>query len=272
MLGKKKIAVIGAGFMGAALIRGLLRSEAVAPGNLMAADPRQGTLAALREEFPDPPKVTADNREAAAFADIILLAVKPGMVADVLAPLKRTIGKKLVVSIAAGVPLATLEEPLVSGARLVRAMPNMGAAVGASATALAAGRHATEEDLRLARSLFDAVGECVVVDESLMDAVTGLSGSGPAFVFLFLEALVDAGVQMGLARDTARTLAGQTLYGAARLAALTGEHPGKLIDQITSPGGTTIAGLAHLEQSAFKGGVMGAVRAATLRSRELGQK
>ncbi len=273
MRNKKKIAVIGAGFMGSALVRGLLRGEAAAPSSLMAADPSDKALAALREEFPDPPKITSDNKEAATFADILIVAVKPGMVGDLLASLKRIVGKKtLVVSVAAGVTIETLEGGLVNGARVVRAMPNMGAAVGASATALAKGAAATEEDLRLARSLFDAVGETVVVDEPMMDAVTGLSGSGPAFVFLFLEALIDAGVEQGLTRDTARTLATQTLLGAAKMATFGDLHPGQLIDRITSPGGTTIAGLAYLEKAAFKGAVMGGVAAATRRSRELGSK
>jgi pyrroline-5-carboxylate reductase len=271
MLGKKKVAVIGAGFMGGAIIRGLLRAEAVSPKNLMAADPHDGGLTALREEFPDAPATTADNKAAAVFADVLILAVKPGLMNEVLTPLKRSLGKKtVVISIAAGVTTEAIEALLPAGARVIRAMPNMGAAVGQSATALAAGKNATDEDVRVARELFDAVGETVAVDENMMDIVTGLAGSGPAYVFLFLEGLVDAGVKGGLTRAAARTLAEQTLYGAARLAKITGDHPGVLSDRITSPGGTTIAGLQALENRGFKGTVMEAVEAATRRSKELG--
>src|SRR6266702_2812621 len=178
--------------------------------------------------------------------------------------------KKLVISIAAGVPIAAIERKVGHGVRIIRTMPNTPALVGAGATALSAGEHATEADLRQARALFDAIGKTVVVDEPLLDAVTGLSGSGPAYIFLVIEALSDAGVKVGLPRATAQELAAQTVLGSAKLLIETGEHPGRLKDQVTSPGGTAIAGLHTLEAGGLRTTLMNAVEAATRRSKELG--
>jgi pyrroline-5-carboxylate reductase len=175
-----------------------------------------------------------------------------------------------VVSIAAGVPIAAIERRLGTGARIVRTMPNTPCLVGTGATALSAGEHATEADLALASALFQAVGITTVVDESLLDAVTGLSGSGPAYIFLIIEALSDAGVKVGLSRHVALKLAAQTVLGSAKLLIETGQHPGHLKDQVTSPGGTAIAGLHTLEAGGLRTTLMDAVEAATLRAKQLG--
>jgi pyrroline-5-carboxylate reductase len=180
--------------------------------------------------------------------------------------------RKLVISIAAGVPIAAIERKLGAGARIVRAMPNTPALVGAGACALSPGEHATEEDLELASALFQAVGTATVVEENLLDAVTGLSGSGPAYVFLVIEALSDAGVKVGLPRYTALKLASQTVLGAAKLLIETGAHPGQLKDQVTSPGGTAIAGLHTLEAGGLRTTLINAVEAATRRAKELGEQ
>jgi len=177
-----------------------------------------------------------------------------------------------VVSIAAGVPIGVFAEKLPAGARIVRAMPNTPALVLEGATALARGTHATDADVATARGIFDAVGETVVLDESQMDAVTGLSGSGPAYVMLIAEALADGGVRMGLSRETARTLAVRTLYGSAKLLLESGEHPAVLKDKVASPAGTTIAGLCVLESHGVRNALIEAVTAATLRSKELGKR
>jgi pyrroline-5-carboxylate reductase len=170
------------------------------------------------------------------------------------------------------VPIAAIERKVGHGVRIVRTMPNTPALVGAGATALAPGEHATEADLDQARALFEAVGKVVIVDEPLLDAVTGLSGSGPAYVFLVIEALSDAGVKVGLARQQAQDLAAQTVLGSAKLLLETGEHPGRLKDQVTSPGGTAIAGLHTLEAGGLRTTLMNAVEVATRRSHELGKK
>jgi pyrroline-5-carboxylate reductase len=177
----------------------------------------------------------------------------------------------LVISIAAGVDTATIEEAVADGVRVVRAMPNTPALVGAGATAVSAGKHASEADLATARALFDAVGITVELDEGQLDAVTGLSGSGPAYIFLILEALADAGVKVGLARRNAQRLAAQTVMGSAKMLLETDEHPGKLKDMVTSPGGTAIAGLHTLEQGGLRTTLINAVETATKRSRELGR-
>ncbi|MBI5815329.1 MAG: pyrroline-5-carboxylate reductase [Nitrospinae bacterium] len=269
MIGNRKIAFIGAGFMGGAIIRGLVRAKSVKGESLMAADPREGALKELARETGI--KVTTDNAEAVSFADIVVLATKPQVLKSVVEPLGRKIGKKkLVISIAAGVRADSLLSWIGSGARVVRAMPNMPATVGEGATAICPAGAADAMDIASARLLFDCVGETVLVDEKMMDAVTGLSGSGPAFVFMFLEAMIDAGVRCGLPRDAARALAAQTLYGAAKMAKTGGEHPAALKDRVTSPGGTTIAGLAVLEDEGFRGAVIRAVEEAAGRSRELG--
>ena len=217
-------------------------------------------------------RTTTDNASAAAGADVVVLAVKPQAMVRILDQVAPAIDHtKLVISIAAGVPIAALERKLGRGARIVRAMPNTPALVGEGATAISGGEHATEADLAEAARLFEAVGKVVVVDEPLLDAVTGLSGSGPAYIFLVIEALSDAGVKVGLPRYSAQALAAQTVLGAARLLLETGLHPGLLKDQVTSPGGTAIAGLHTLEAGGLRTTLIDAVEAATKRARELGE-
>jgi pyrroline-5-carboxylate reductase len=200
-----------------------------------------------------------------------VLAVKPQVVDKVLASVGGEVGKEtLVVSIAAGVPLALLEARLPPGTRVVRSMPNVAALALAGATAIAAGTHAGAPEMEAAKALFDAVGRTVTLDESLLDAVTGLSGSGPAYVMLIIEALADGGVKVGLHRDTALLLAAQTVFGASKLLLDTGEHPGRLKDMVTSPGGTAIAGLHTLESGALRKTLIDAVETATKRAAELG--
>jgi pyrroline-5-carboxylate reductase len=207
-----------------------------------------------------------------AWANVVVLAVKPQVIGQVLEQMSTEIhSDTLVISIAAGVPLAAIEARLPSGQRVLRAMPNTAAIALAGATGIAPGSQAGPEDVRFARALFDAVGRSVVLDESQLDAVTGLSGSGPAYVMLIIDALADGGVKVGLSRETALLLAAQTVYGSAKLLLETGEHPGRLKDMVTSPGGTTIAGLHALEAGGLRHTLMNAVEVATRRATELGQ-
>jgi pyrroline-5-carboxylate reductase len=266
----KKIAFLGSGNMAEALLKGLLAARSAAATDVVCAEPRPERRADLEKRYGV--AVTASNLEAVSRADLLVISVKPQVVDALLQEIGPAVDAgKLVVSIAAGVPIAALAQKLRPGARIIRTMPNTPALVGAGATALARGGAATDADLRLAVTLFEAVGKAVVVDEHLLDAVTGLSGSGPAFVYLAIEALADGGVKAGLPRDVALTLAAQTVAGAARMVLETGEHPGRLKDQVTSPGGTTIAGVAALEAAGFRGALIAAVDAAARRSRELGE-
>ena len=266
---QKSIGFVGAGNMGEAMIRGLLRGKVFAPANVTASAPREERQRELAEKYGI--KVTGDNREAAA-QSIVVLSVKPQILGKVLDEISESVrADALVISIAAGVPVAAIQAKLRSGTRVVRAMPNTPALVDAGATAIARGEHAHESDLEDAKRIFDAVGVTVVLDESLLDAVTGLSGSGPAYVFLILEGLSDAGVKVGLSRRTSQLLAAQTLLGSAKMLLETNEHPGKLKDMVTSPGGTAITGLHTLEHGGVRTTLMNAVEAATRRSRELGE-
>jgi len=236
---------------------------------LTASAPRAERRRELAEKYSI--HMTQENREAAA-QSIVVLSVKPQILSRVLDEIGDSIrSESLVISIAAGVPVAAIQAKLRTGTRVVRAMPNTPALVDAGATAIAGGEHAKESDLEDAKKIFDAVGLTVVLDETLLDAVTGLSGSGPAYVFLILEALSDAGVKVGLSRRTSQLLAAQTLLGSAKLLLETNEHPGKLKDMVTSPGGTAITGLHTLEHGGVRTTLMNAVEAATRRSRELGE-
>ena len=254
-----KLLIVGGGRMGEALLGGLLAAGWDGIGVVEKVDARRDELAA---RFPDV-TVLRDVEPA----DGAVVAVKPN---DVRAACEALAGTKRVLSIAAGVPIATLEAALGGGTAVVRAMPNTPALVGAGAAAIAGGTAATDDDLAWAESILGAVGEVVRVDEKLLDAVTGLSGSGPAYVFLVAEALIDAGVLNGLPRDVSVALATQTLLGAARLLAETGDAPEALRAQVTSPGGTTAAGLHALESAGVRAALLDAVTAATARSRELG--
>ncbi len=265
----RKIGFLGGGNMAAALIRGLLHSETMAADQIRASDVKAERLAELREKYGI--QTSLENEEIARWADVIVIAVKPQIVDRILAPIGAVMSPgDLVISIAAGVPLEAFEARLPKDARVIRAMPNTAAMALAAATAIAPGAHATEEDVATAKALFEAVGRCVVLDESLLDAVTGLSGSGPAYVMLMIEALADGGVKVGLGRDTALLLAAQTVYGAAKLQLETGEHPGRLKDMVTSPGGTAIAGLHTLESGGLRRTLIDAVEVASNRSAELG--
>lgn len=267
---EKRIAFCGAGNMAGALVRGLLASGAVGADQIWCVDVRPERLEELAKKHGV--RTGRDNREAAAWADVVFLATKPQvfdrLLPDVAAGIRP---EALAVSIAAGIPIAAIEARLPEGARVVRTMPNTPAIVDAGATAIAAGTHATAEDLALVKRIFDDIGIGIVLDESLLDAVTGLSGSGPAYIFLIIEALSDAGVKVGLHRDSAQLLAAQTVLGSAKLLIETGEHPGRLKDQVTSPGGTAIAGLHTLEAGGLRKTLMDAVETATARAKQLGE-
>lgn len=264
------IGFLGAGKMATALARGFVRAEIATPKYMIAGD----VSAAAREAFTRETgvKTTASNTEVAQCAKILILAVKPDQVAGALGELHGGFGgDHLLISIAAGVPLSRMEAALPANARVIRVMPNTPALVGEGATAFALGKSATAADAELAKKLLSAVGIAFQVKEPLLDAVTGLSGSGPAYVYQFIEALSDGGVAAGLPRDVATRLAAQTVLGAARMVLETGQHPGALKDQVTSPGGTTIEGLHELEKGQLRATVMSAVRAATEKSKKLGQ-
>jgi pyrroline-5-carboxylate reductase len=264
----KKIAVIGAGNMGEALIAGVLASKAAAPDEIHATDVVSERLDQIKARYGI--RTGTDNSAAASWCEILILAVEPQVLDHVLDDLRAVLTEaKLVLSVAAGYPIVRIVSHLTPGVRVVRCMPNTPSAVQAGISALAWGSAVSDEDQRFARAIFESVGGVVVVEERLMDAVTGLSGSGPAYVFLIIEALADGGVKMGLPRDTALGLAAQTVFGAAQMVQETGEHPGRLKDRVTSPGGTTIAGLHELERGCLRTSLMDAVEAATRRSREL---
>jgi pyrroline-5-carboxylate reductase len=267
---KEKIGIIGAGKIGSAIARGIIRAGLVAKDQVMASDVSDPLRQTIAKELGI--KVTPDNGKVCDLADIVILAVKPQIVDSVLKESARKVGKaKLLVSVAAGVPVSRLEASLAQGARVVRVMPNIPCVVGAGAAGYAAGEHATAKDMETVGLLLNSFGVAMPVEEKYLDAVTGLSGSGPAYVFLFIEALADGGVQAGLSRDVALKLAVQTVYGSARMALESSKHLGELKDEVTSPGGTTIAGLYALEQRGFRGTVMEAVASATRRSQELGK-
>lgn len=274
MLTKKTIGFLGAGNLAEALIKGLLESKSVAASQLIASDKLTSRLLHLAEAYEV--KVFNKNYEAVRNADIIFLTVKPNDVAGLLAEVARELGPgKLIISAAAGITTTKILEAMKTGGAarftpVVRAMPNTPAIVGQGAVALCAGLGAREEDLKLARAVFEAVGRVIVVeDEALMDAVTGLSGSGPAYVFLFMEALAEGGVKMGLSQKDSIALAVQTVLGAARLATESKKDLRELREMVTSPGGTTVEGLKKLNEAGFKDAVIAAVEAATRRAREL---
>jgi pyrroline-5-carboxylate reductase len=265
-----KVGVIGAGKIGAAIARGVIRGGLVGKEQVMASDVSSALRQAIGAELGI--ESTPDNGALCDFADIVILAVKPQIVDGVAREIAKKLGAtKLLVSVAAGVPLSRIETRLAPEARVVRVMPNLPCIAGAGAAGYAAGAHATATDLEQVGLILNSFGVGMPVEEKYLDAVTGLSGSGPAYVFLFMEALADGGVQAGLTRDVALKLAMQTVYGAARLALESSKHLGELKDEVASPGGTTIAGIYALEQKGFRGAVMDAVVKATERSKELGK-
>lgn len=271
MLNDKRIAFIGGGNMAEAMIKGLLKARLLPPERMLVSDIRPERLDALRASFGI--HTSLDNAEIAAQAEIVFFAVKPQNMPEVLSGLVPVIDEeKTLISIAAGIATALIADKFPTKVRVIRVMPNTPALVLEGASALARGEHATSEDLEIARQIFGAVGKVVIVEEGLMDAVTGLSGSGPAYIFLIIEALADAGVKMGLSRDVSLLLAAQTALGAARMVLETKKHPGELKDMVTSPGGTAIAGLHTLEQGGLRTTLINAVEVATNRSRELGKR
>jgi len=264
-IGSASIGVLGVGAMGSALVRGWVTAGVVAPTQIKALDLDTARVGALVDQLGI---AAASSPADLAAADVVLLAVKPADVAQAVADALAGF-KGLLISICAGVTIARLET-LSPSAAVIRVMPNTAAMVGAAASGYARGTRATAEHAEVAQALLSAVGLAVEVKEALLNAVTGLSGSGPAYIYLAIEALADGGVRCGLPRATALALAAQTVLGAARMVLETGEHPGSLKDKVTSPAGTTIEGLAVLEQSAFRSALIEAVTAATERAGELG--
>ena len=266
----RTVGFVGAGNMGEALIKGLVVANVVPAKSIYSADVRGERLTELAKQFGI--QAAADNSDLVSRCDVVILAVKPQIMEPVLREIAPAVTRqKLLISIAAGVSTAKIRAMLNRDARLIRVMPNTPALVLEGVTAIAKGQHLEPGDLDTAGEIFKAVGRVVILDEDLMDAVTGLSGSGPAYVAVVIESLADGGVRMSLDRITAMTLATQTVLGAAKLLLETGLHPGALKDMVSSPGGTSIAGVAALEEGGIRTTFIKAVERATLRSRELGQ-
>jgi pyrroline-5-carboxylate reductase len=270
MLSGKVIGIIGAGNMGEVLIRGLIQSGKVKKSDIVASDISPERLTAIDKAYGI--KTTSSNVEVVEKASIIIIAVKPQNIDDLLEELSQSSHENhLFISIAAGITTEKLSRKMHHKSGIIRVMPNAPSSVLAGIAALYPGRNITPDDLQRAVSIFECVGKTVIIkNEALMDIVTGLSGSGPAFAFLMIESLSDAGVQLGISRKEASLLATQTVYGAAKMLLETGKHPSELKDIVATPGGTTFAGLKMLEKGNFRSTIMDAVEAATLRSRELG--
>jgi pyrroline-5-carboxylate reductase len=272
VLKNKKIGFIGGGNMAEAIIKGILSSSLVKAGNIFVSEPNKSRQTFLTSEYKI--KVVKGNLDLVKKSDVLILAVKPQIIRQVLNDIADQVdAKKLIVSVAAGVPIAQIEEALSVGKKkklsVVRTMPNTPAVVQEGATAIAAGKGVSKADLKISHAIFQAVGRTVEVPEEQINAVTGLSGSGPAYIFMIIEALSDAGVKMGLSRDVAHELTVQTVLGSALLVRETGLLPGELKNRVTSPGGTTIEGLHALEEGGLRATLMNAVEKATLRSIEL---
>jgi pyrroline-5-carboxylate reductase len=266
-----KIGFVGGGQMAEALIKGISKAGLYSAAQIFAADPAEARRDVLQKEYGI--KTFSQASDMVKECGVIVLAVKPQIMGIVLDGLRDTLSDKhLVISIAAGITLEFIEGKLAdSGCRFIRVMPNTPALVQEGAAALSPGLRANDDDLAMGKAIFEAVGQAVILPENYLDAVTGLSGSGPAYVFSFIEGLIDAGVKVGLARDAAQTLVLQTVLGSVKLAMASNEHPAQLRAMVTSPGGTTIAGLHEMERAGFKGILMDAVEAATNRSKELGK-
>lgn len=267
---RKPLGIIGGGNMGEALIAGVIQSGLLSPEEVRFFEPRIDRRDYLRGKYQAPP--AKSNLDLVAHSPIIILAVKPQSVPEVLPEIGPSLKRDhLLISICAGVPLDYLQSFCPQPVRMIRAMPNTPALIQKGATALAPSIQAHAEDLSTAEAIFQAVGITVIVKESLMDAVTGLSGSGPAYVFAVIEALAAGGVKEGLSQEAALALTTQTVLGAAHLIQSTGKHPATLRDQVCTPGGTTIAGLYAMEEGGFRLALMNAVISATRRSKELGE-
>jgi pyrroline-5-carboxylate reductase len=267
-LSDKKLAVLGAGKLGGILLRAYLRQELFSPKRVTATVKHSEKASTLSKELGV--SVTTENCKAVHGADIVLLGVKPQVVGDVLKEIASELDEKtLVISVAASVPTSYIEQRLSEEVPVVRAMPNTPSAVGCGMTGICRGAHAGAEHLEMARAMFNAVGRTVVVDEKNMDAVTGLSASGPAFAYIILESLAEAGVKVGLPRDVATLLAAQTMKGAASVVLETGDHPALLKDAVTTPAGCTIDGIMELEEGKLRVTLIKAVVKATSRAGEL---
>lgn len=264
------VVFLGAGQMAEALMRGILAAGLLGPQQLLGSDVRSSRLEYLASELGV--QVSADNKQAVSQGGVIFLSVKPqdvdALLKEVAPSLRRD---QLIVSIAAGVPIAHIEAMLFDRQPVIRVMPNTPCLVRQGMAVLSAGTYATPEHVEIVQSILSAVGKAIVLPEKYMDAVTGLSGSGPAFVSLFVDALSDAGVRVGLPRDVANILAVQTILGTAHMLSETGEHPARLKEMVTSPGGTAIAGVHALERGGVRAAIMDAIVAATNRSHELGR-
>jgi len=270
-ISRLRVGFIGAGQMATALGKGLTAAKVLPASAVIAADPVAATLERFVGETGG--KAAANNAEVVHNADVVFLAVKPQQMLAVLTDIApHCESRHLVVSVAAGITLATLDAQLAPSRRVIRVMPNTPCLIGRGASGFSLGLHATKADAAVVEQLLSTVGIAMEVPEKLLDAVTGLSGSGPAYVYLMIEALSDGGVRAGLPRDLATKLAAQTVLGSAEMVLSTGQHPGALKDAVTSPGGTTIAGLHALEQNGVRGALMDAVLAATERARELSGK
>lgn len=263
-----KLTIIGAGAMGSAFAKGVLAAKLFSPGDVTLVDLDTAKLKSLTDELGV--NTGSDGAAAVKNADVVLIAVKPGIVESVLKQISVALKSQLVISIAAGVKLCSIEPKLPEGIGVVRIMPNTPCRIGAGAIGFSRGKHATDGQVNVAKQIFEAVGVAFEVPEKLLDAVTGLSGSGPAYVYMMIEALSDAGVRVGLPRNISLKLSAQTVLGSAKVVMQENEHPAKLKDQVTSPGGTTIAGVDALEQAGFRSALIEAVKAATKRSEELG--
>ncbi|MGQ0811956.1 MAG: pyrroline-5-carboxylate reductase [Nitrospiraceae bacterium] len=271
MLKGKQVAFLGGGNMSEAVIAGLVQAGSAKPEQLIATDIVAARRDHLKNRFNI--RMTDDNREAASFAQIIVLSVEPQVLDHVLSEIQPAVPSPcLIISVAAGYPLSRIASHLRSAHGIVRAMPNTPSSVRAGITALAFSEGVSPDEMEVARDIFESVGKVVVVEERLLDAVTGLSGSGPAYVYMIIEALADGGVKVGLPRHVAELLAAQTVLGAAHMLIESGEHPARLKDRVASPGGTTIAGIHQLEEGKLRATLMSAVEAATMRCSELGKK
>jgi len=270
MLKDRKIGIIGTGNMGEALISGLIYARSSVPENIICSDIRKEKLKSVRDAYGV--VTTMNNIDVVKASEIVIYAIKPQIMASILNETASHLDmSKIIISIAAGVPLAAIESCLNKDLRLIRVMPNIAASVKEGAAAIAAGKHTSKEDLKLAKAIFDSVGKSIIIEEELMDAITGLSGNGPAYIFLIVDALADAGVKMGLSREDALLLSAQTVLGAAKLLLETNEHPGRLKDKVTSPGGTAIAALHTIEEGGLRTTLINAVEVGTKRSKELGE-
>jgi pyrroline-5-carboxylate reductase len=267
----RKLGIIGAGKVGEALATGISRRGLVPAEDIVLSDPSATHRAELEAKTGF--RVIPDNREVARLSDTIILSVKPKDIEEVVAEISPELGpKKLLVSVAAGVSLELLESTAPAGVPIIRTMPNMAVAIGEGMSVLSPGAHVGKDDLAWAVELFRSVGRALVLDEQYMDAVTGLSGSGPAYVYIIIESLADGGLKLGLPRDVAIELAAQTVLGAARNVLITGEHPAKLKDQVTTPAGTTIEGILELEAGGLRLTLINAVVKAAERAAQLIRK